>query len=57
MEIARKSRNSHIYLVQSFSSTGRKFLLYKKDLDGKSLSKFYGLGLEEFLYFLLNITV
>ena len=26
-------------------------------LDGKNLSKFYGLGLEEFLYFLLNITV
>ena len=29
----------------------------KKYLDGKNLCKFYGLGLEEFLYFLLNITV
>ncbi len=26
-------------------------------LDGKKLSKFYGLGLVEFLYFLLNITI
>ena len=26
-------------------------------LDGKKLSKFYGLGLVEFLYFLLTITV
>ena len=30
MEIARKFRIRHIYIVRSFSSTGRKFLLYKK---------------------------
>ena len=31
--------------------------IYIMFLDGKSLSKFYGLGLVEFLYFPLNITI
>ena len=33
------------------------FCFLIKVLDGKNLSKFYGLGLVEFLYFPLNITV
>ena len=33
------------------------FYFLIKVLDGKKLSKFYGLGLVEFLYFPLNITV
>ena len=35
----------------------KNFAFCKMDLDGKNLSKLCSIGLAEFLYFLLNITV